>query len=131
MSGVGTPVLGATDPLQSATIYTIGHGSRTTDEFAGILRQTQIERLIDVRAFPVVRRHPQFARDALQAALCARGIGYEWQGQALGGFREPAPHSPHVALKHDAFRGFADHMQSAQFRAVLASALLGGVSILT
>jgi uncharacterized protein (DUF488 family) len=101
-------------------ICTIGHGSRPRDELVSLLAAAEISLLVDVRAFPVSRRHPQFSRDALQATLPAHGIGYQWQGKAFGGFRQPAPHSPHLALKHDAFRGFADHMQSAEFRAAAA-----------
>ena len=48
------------------TIYTIGHGNRTIEEFTGLLRAAAIECLVDVRAYPASRRHPQFSRDALE-----------------------------------------------------------------
>lgn len=50
------------------TVFTIGHGNRPLDEFMALLRQARIERLVDVRAFPASRRHPQFARAALMCA---------------------------------------------------------------
>ena len=58
--------------------------------------------LIDVRAFPVSRRHPQFSRPALESALADQGIAYAWQGKALGGYRK-IPYSEHTrtpAFRH-------------------------------
>lgn len=98
-------------------IFTIGHGSRTLADFLDVLKRAQIETLIDVRAFPASRRHPHFAREALRNGLAGIGVQYDWQGKALGGFRKPAAASPHIAIAQDAFRGFADHMASVQFRA--------------
>jgi uncharacterized protein (DUF488 family) len=52
---------------------------------------------VDVRAFPVSRRHPQFSRDALSTTLRDAGIGYEWQGKALGGYRK-VPYQQHMRM---------------------------------
>jgi uncharacterized protein (DUF488 family) len=68
-----------------------------------------------VRAFPASRRHPQFSRERLAAALGAEDIRYDWQGKALGGFRKAGEHSAHVALKNPFFRAYAEHMESAAF----------------
>jgi uncharacterized protein (DUF488 family) len=71
-----------------ATIYTLGHGARSAVELIAILWDAQIETLIDVRAYPASRRHPQFCRESLERSLTESGITYAWQGKALGGYRE-------------------------------------------
>jgi uncharacterized protein (DUF488 family) len=105
---------------EPAEILTVGHGARSTEAFLQILRQARVERVVDVRTAPGSRRHPQFGRDALAAALEREGLAYEWRGRDLGGFRKPSPDSPHTALRNDSFRGYADHMGSAAFRKDLA-----------
>ncbi|MGH8727529.1 MAG: DUF488 family protein [Burkholderiales bacterium] len=96
-------------------IFTIGHGSRSIEEFIGTLRQANIARLVDVRAFPGSRRHPRFGREALEKSVAENGMQYLWEGKALGGRRKPKPGSPHVALRNESFRAYADHMQSEEF----------------
>ncbi len=98
------------------TIYSIGHGTRDIDTFLELLERAGIERLVDVRTAPGSRKHPQFGRDALAASVEARGIRYEWEGKALGGFRRAKPDSRHVALRSAGFRGYADHMETEEFR---------------
>ena len=98
------------------TVYTIGHGNRAIGEFAGLLREAAIECLVDVRAYPASRRHPQFSRDALENALLGEGIRYVWEGKLLGGRRKAAADSPHIALRSPGFRAYADHMETADFR---------------
>lgn len=71
-----------------ATLYTVGHGARSTAALLAILREAEIETLVDVRAVPASKRNPQFAREPLSAAVQAAGIGYDWQGKALGGYRK-------------------------------------------
>ena len=56
--------------------------------FVFLLQAARIQTLVDVRAYPVSRRHPQFSRQPLAAALAEAGIGYDWQGKALGGMRK-------------------------------------------
>ncbi len=96
-------------------IGTIGHGTRPVEEFIGLLKQAGVRRLVDVRSFPGSRRHPQFGSEALEAELEAAGIEYVWR-KDLGGFRKPRSDSPHVALRHPGFRGYADYMEGADFR---------------
>lgn len=100
-------------------LYTIGHGNRSAEGFVTLLNEAGIEVLADVRAHPVSKRHPQFARAALKAELARSGIGYVWEGKDLGGFRKPRPDSPHVALAMDGFRGYADHMETVAFEAAI------------
>jgi len=96
-------------------IWTIGHSTRTFDDFLALLAANAIEAIADVRRFPGSRRYPHFAREALEQALPAHGIDYRWLPQ-LGGRRKPAPDSPNSAWRNDAFRGYADHLSSAEFQ---------------
>ena len=105
------------------TVYTIGHGNRAIGEFTGLLREAAIECLVDVRAYPASRRHPQFSREALEKSLAEAGIRYAWEGKSLGGRRKAAADSPHVALRSPGFRAYADHMETADFRAGLGRLL--------
>jgi len=84
-----------------ATIYTVGHGARSAEALIAMLKEAAIETLVDVRAFPTSKRHPQFLREPLAAALLASGIAYDWQGSALGGYRK-VPYREH--MKTDRFR---------------------------
>lgn len=98
------------------TLYTIGHSNRTIEDFISLLVGAGMTCLVDVRAYPASRRHPQFARAALDRSLAAAGIRYVWEGGALGGRRRQTAESPHVALSEPAFRAYADHMATAGFR---------------
>jgi uncharacterized protein (DUF488 family) len=75
-----------------------------------------------VRRFPGSRRHPQFGRDALAASLRSAGIAYA-HFVDLGGRRDPAPDSINTGWRLDAFRGYADYMETPQFHRALTSAL--------
>jgi uncharacterized protein (DUF488 family) len=97
------------------TLYTAGHGSRSADELVALLRQVGIETLVDVRANPSSRRHPQFESEALRASLEAAAIVYHWAGRQLGGLRPVDPASRHLALP-TALRGYADHLETPEFR---------------
>jgi uncharacterized protein (DUF488 family) len=96
-------------------IYTIGHSTRELREFVGLLRAHGITCLADIRRFPGSRRHPHFSREALEQSLPAFGIAYE-HFEALGGRRRPVKSSPNGAWESEQFRGYADHMGTAEFR---------------
>jgi uncharacterized protein (DUF488 family) len=98
------------------TVFTIGHGARDIDTFLDLLRGAGVRRLVDVRTAPGSRKHPQFGRDALEASLAGAGIGYAWEGKALGGWRRARPDSRHTSLRSSGFRGYADHMETEAFR---------------
>jgi uncharacterized protein (DUF488 family) len=104
-----------------ATVFTIGHGTRTTEELAGMLRAADVSLLVDVRRFPGSRRHPHFAREALAESLPALGVAYDWRGEELGGRRSRSPDgtSRHPAWRNDAFAGYADYMDTMPFRDAL------------
>jgi uncharacterized protein (DUF488 family) len=96
-------------------IWTIGHSTRTIDEFISLLNANEINVLIDVRAWPASRRYPQFNKDALTQSLNARGIGYEHLPE-LGGKRKTKPDSRNTAWRNASFRGYADYMETEQFQ---------------
>jgi uncharacterized protein (DUF488 family) len=112
----------------TTTVYTVGHSTRAIDALLDVLAASGIEMLVDVRAFPRSRRHPQFNRDALETALAEHRIRYVWRGEVLGGFRKPRAESRHVALREPALRGFAEHMETRAFQNALTELLEGARS---
>ena len=98
------------------SIYSVGHGTRPIEEFVDVLRAAGVTTLADIRSAPGSRRHPQFGQVALEASLKDADIEYVHL-RGLGGRRDAAPDSPHVALKVDAFRGYADHLSTDEFAA--------------
>jgi uncharacterized protein (DUF488 family) len=96
-------------------IFTIGHSTRSAAEFLSLLQAHGVAGVADVRTVPRSRRHPHFSQDALAALLSARGLAYE-HFPALGGLRKPRPDSPNGGWRHEGFRGYADHMQTSEFR---------------
>jgi uncharacterized protein (DUF488 family) len=101
-------------------IWTIGHSNAGIDTLLTRLRAHGITLVADVRRFPASRRHPQFGQAALQASLEAAGIGYLHLSD-LGGRRTPRPDSPNSAWRNAAFRGYADHMETAAFGAAITT----------
>jgi len=67
------------------TLHTIGYGARSLDELVAALRVYRIEFLLDVRSSPYSKFKPEFTKEALEAALKARGIRYVFAGDTLGG----------------------------------------------
>lgn len=104
------------------TIWTLGHSTRSLAEFLALLSAHGIEAIADVRRFPGSRRHPHFAREALELSLPTAGVDYLWLPQ-LGGRRRPRPDSPNTGWRNEAFRGYADHIDSAEFADGLARLL--------
>lgn len=98
------------------TVWTIGHSTRTLDEFLALLSHYDIETIADVRSFPGSRKYPHFGQDALAAALGHHGLAYEWL-QDLGGRRRPQKNSPNTVWRNASFRAYADYMQTPQFQA--------------
>jgi uncharacterized protein (DUF488 family) len=101
-------------------IFSAGHSTRTIDEMIALLSDSSVGCVADVRRYPSSRRHPQFNRAALDAALQGSGIAYDWLGASLGGRRAeivPASESPNAAWQVAAFRHYADAMETEEFRA--------------
>lgn len=99
-------------------VLTVGHSTRSLDEFIALLRAHRVGLLVDVRTVPRSRTNPQFNRDTLPAALHAAGIGYE-HAAALGGLRHARADSPNTGWHNLSFRGYADYMQTPPFEAAL------------
>ena len=97
------------------TIWTVGHSTRSAEEFNQILSFHEIEVLVDVRSFPGSRRYPQFNKEQLKPSLTAAGIRYH-HSPALGGRRRPNPASKNLAWKNASFRAYADHLDSDEFK---------------
>ena len=102
--------------MPATRIWTIGHSTRSADEFLQLLQTNAVDGLADVRTIPKSRRHPHFAGEALAAHLKESGIEYR-HFAALGGLRKPRPESPNGAWRNEAFRGYADHMMTPGFAA--------------
>ena len=96
-------------------IWTIGHSTRTIDEFISLLKENEINLLVDVRAWPGSKRYPQLNKDALAESLNAHGIRYEHFPE-LGGKRKSKPDSRNAAWRNASFRGYADYMETKQFQ---------------
>jgi uncharacterized protein (DUF488 family) len=99
-------------------IWTIGHSTHELDAFVALLRAHEIGLVADVRTVPKSRRMPWFWGDELAQSLPAAGIEYR-HFRDLGGFRRPRPDSPNGGWRVEAFRGYADNMESESFRAAL------------
>lgn len=98
----------------STTVRTVGHGTLAADALVSLLRDAGVAEIVDVRSYPGSRRNPQFAREAMEQWVPAAALRYTWI-RRLGGRRPAAPASRHTALRDDAFRGYADHMETADF----------------
>ncbi len=105
-----------------ARVMTIGHSTRSLEQFIALLQAHGVTGVADVRAFPGSRRYPHFASEALAAALPERGIAYQ-HFRGLGGRRKVQRDSRNTGWNHPSFRAYADHMQTSEFRDALAALL--------
>ena len=103
-------------------LWTVGHGTLTEAELVGLANDADVAVVVDVRSYPGSRRHPQFGKEAMGRWLAEAGIDYRWE-PGLGGRRRPSPASRHTALRNDAFRAYADHMETDEFAAGLDALL--------
>jgi len=99
-------------------ILTIGHSTRTWNDFRDLLRAHRVKRVVDVRSIPRSRHNPQFNRETLATKLRAARIGYVHL-RTLGGLRHARRDSPNMGWHNTSFRGFADYMQTPEFEAGL------------
>jgi len=99
-------------------VFTIGHSTRTLEQFLSLLKAHGVKRLVDVRTLPRSRHNPQYNREVLPRSLEDAGIGYTHM-PALGGLRHAGKNSPNTGWRNSSFRGFADYMQSQEFESAL------------
>jgi uncharacterized protein (DUF488 family) len=101
--------------IYNASLYTIGHSTRTLGDLLSVLRSHDIQTLVDIRAFPRSRRQPHFNRESLEQSLEQCKIRYVWMKE-LGGYRKKTlDNSPNPALRNQSFRNYADYMLTDQF----------------
>ena len=110
---------------EPVSISTIGHSTHPIEEFISILQAYQVAQLVDIRTIPKSRHNPQFARENLAGSLQGAGIRYLHM-PGLGGLRRAKADSINTGWRNASFRGFADYMQTPEFRenleALIASA---------
>ena len=106
---------GATKSDNRSRLWTIGHSTRSAEEFNEILAAHRIKALVDVRSFPGSRRYPQFNKQQLATMVEANGIAYVHLRE-LGGRRQTRKDSKNTAWKNQSFRGYADHMETEEFQ---------------
>ena len=103
-------------------IWTVGHSNKGLEDLCTALESAAIQRLLDVRRFPMSRRNPQFNSENLTSSLEERGIEYRHE-PGLGGRRKPVTGSFNLGLRDEGFRGFADYMLTEEFGNLLAGVI--------
>lgn len=98
-----------------SVIYTIGHSTRSIEEFIGLLHQHWIQQLVDIRTVPRSRYNPQYEQHALRESLAGAGIAYHYVGD-LGGLRPKVSDSVNTAWRNQSFQNYADYMQTRWFK---------------
>lgn len=98
----------------SPVIYTIGHSTRTIEDFVSLLQTFSIKTLADIRHFPGSRKFPQFNKEQLAETLKSNGIEYIHLVN-LGGRRKVKKDSKNTRWRNEAFRGYADYMETEEF----------------
>jgi uncharacterized protein (DUF488 family) len=98
-----------------ATIYTIGHSTRTLDELVAALQGHGITALVDIRSYPMSRRLPHFNRESLEQELPRCGIAYVWMKELGGRRKKMRDDSPNTGLRNESFRNYADYMMTPEF----------------
>jgi uncharacterized protein (DUF488 family) len=101
------------------TIYTIGHSTRTIEEFIDLLKTQAIEMLVDIRSFPMSRRLPHFNRESMERSLADAEIEYLWIKDLGGRRKRELKDSPNIALRSESFRNYADYMLTPQFQSAI------------
>ena len=98
------------------TVWTVGHSTRTLQEFLALLDENGTQAIADIRSHPRSRHFPQFGQEALSESLVQHGVQYSWI-QALGGRRKTRADSINTSWRNASFRGYADYMQTEGFAA--------------
>jgi uncharacterized protein (DUF488 family) len=111
---IRSEVKGENAPL----LLTVGHSTRSLEDFVKLLRAQGVTFLVDVRTIPRSYHNPQFNLDTLPGELKKAGIGYEHMS-VLGGLRKPRPESPNNGWRNKSFQGYADYMLTPEFKAGL------------
>jgi uncharacterized protein (DUF488 family) len=111
----------------SPILWTIGHSTRSIDEFLGLLKAHHIQQLVDVRTIPRSRHNPQFNTETLSKSLKHEGLKYRHFPE-LGGLRKAKKDSINTGWRNKSFRGYADYMQTDEFRRAIEELIAYGTS---
>lgn len=101
-----------------ARLFTIGHSTRTLEQFLGLLAREGATHLLDVRAFPTSARYPHFSRPSLERSLVDAGLRYSHL-PSLGGRRRGRRDSRNTQWRNASFRAYADYMETREFNEAL------------
>lgn len=101
--------------MKQKTIWTIGHSTHSLEEFVEMLHSFQIKVVVDIRSYPGSRRYPHFNKEALEISMPLNDMLY-FHLKDLGGRRKADPNSKNTIWHHPAFRGYADYMETGEFR---------------
>jgi uncharacterized protein (DUF488 family) len=115
----------------AAPLLTVGHGTLGREGLSALLRAAGVEALVDVRRFPGSRRNPDVGSEAMAGWLPADGIGYRWDDRLGGRRRLPPGEDVDPWWQVAAFRAYAAHMRTAEFRAGMSDLLAGVASART
>ena len=108
--------------MSAIQVWTVGHSTRSEEEFLAVLRAWDIEAVADVRRFPGSRRHPQFGTEALASSLHSSGLAYHWIPQ-LGGRRRPSLPPDQWGWRNASFQGYSEYLRTDEFADGLAMLL--------
>lgn len=100
--------------MKKSFVFTIGHSTRSIDEFVELLQEYGVETVADVRSIPKSRHNPQFNSELLNQSLKAKHIRYK-HIKKLGGLRHAKKDSINLGWRNSSFRGFADYMATPEF----------------
>jgi uncharacterized protein (DUF488 family) len=106
--------------MKRPCIFTVGHSTRSIDEFVELLRAHSVREIVDIRSIPRSRHNPQFNADLLKHSLEQRDMSYK-HIKELGGLRRARKDSPNLGWRNASFRGFADYMATGEFSEGLES----------
>lgn len=99
---------------RTVVVFTVGHSTRSAEEFIALLQAHGVTLLLDIRTVPRSRTNPQFNKDTLPQTLENVGIGYAHLPE-LGGLRKTRKDSLNLGWRNLSFRGYADYMQTPEF----------------
>lgn len=102
------------------TVFTIGHSTRTIEEFIELLEINGVKQLVDIRTIPRSRHNPQFEQKTLEKSLTSYGVDYVYLRE-LGGLRPKVKNSINMGWHNESFRNYADYMQSEEFTEAVKS----------
>ncbi len=108
--------------VDPARLFTIGHSTRTLEQFLALLAREGATHLVDVRAFPTSARYPHFSRPSLERALVDVGLRYSHLS-SLGGRRRGRRDSHNTQWRNASFRAYADYMETREFNEALEDLL--------